>query len=141
MVPTLLNKPYDAFADEGADEEVVVETKSKKQQQSNHIHIRIQQRNGRKTITTLQGVPTEYDLKKLLKAFKKEFACNGAIIEDEDLGKGSSPSLPASPRVGAELTKVVRGTVIQLQGDQRTKIQEMLIEEGIEKDTIKMHGF
>lgn len=30
---TLLNKPYDAFADEGADEEVVVETKSKKQQQ------------------------------------------------------------------------------------------------------------
>ncbi|KAJ8296725.1 Rab proteins geranylgeranyltransferase component A [Rhodotorula toruloides] len=115
---TLLNKPYDAFADEGADEEVVVETKSKKQQQSNHIHIRIQQRNGRKTITTLQGVPTEYDLKKLLKAFKKEFACNGAIIEDEDLGK-----------------------VIQLQGDQRTKIQEMLIEEGIEKETIKMHGF
>ncbi|GEM06580.1 rab escort protein [Rhodotorula toruloides] len=118
MSSTLLNKPYDAFADEGADEEVVVETKSKKQQQSNHIHIRIQQRNGRKTITTLQGVPTEYDLKKLLKAFKKEFACNGAIIEDEDLGK-----------------------VIQLQGDQRTKIQEMLIEEGIEKDTIKMHGF
>uniref|UniRef100_A0A0K3CI25 FGENESH: predicted gene_9.496 protein n=1 Tax=Rhodotorula toruloides TaxID=5286 RepID=A0A0K3CI25_RHOTO len=139
---TLLNKPYDAFADEGADEEVVVETKSKKQQQSNHIHIRIQQRNGRKTITTLQGVPTEYDLKKLLKAFKsaphhpsllqvlaglierllggvtEEFACNGAIIEDEDLGK-----------------------VIQLQGDQRTKIQEMLIEEGIEKETIKMHGF
>ncbi|GAA6046457.1 hypothetical protein NBRC10513_001402 [Rhodotorula toruloides] len=118
MSSTLLNKPYDAFADEGADEEVVVETKSKKQQQSNHIHIRIQQRNGRKTITTLQGVPTEYDLKKLLKAFKKEFACNGAIIEDEDLGK-----------------------VIQLQGDQRTKIQEMLIEEGIEKETIKMHGF
>jgi hypothetical protein len=34
------------------------------------IHIRIQQRNGRKTITTLSGVPTEYDPKKLLKAFK-----------------------------------------------------------------------
>jgi hypothetical protein len=37
---------------------------------ADHIHIRIQQRNGRKTITTLQGVPTEYDPKKLLKAFK-----------------------------------------------------------------------
>lgn len=39
---------------------------------ANHIHIRIQQRNGRKTITTLQGVPKEYDQKKLLKAFKSE---------------------------------------------------------------------
>lgn len=39
---------------------------------ANHIHIRIQQRNGRKTITTLQGVPKEYDPKKLLKAFKSE---------------------------------------------------------------------
>ncbi|GAA5851561.1 hypothetical protein JCM9279_006897 [Rhodotorula babjevae] len=113
---TLLNKPYDAFADEGAEDEVEVEVKAKPQ--TNHIHIRIQQRNGRKTITTLQGVPAEYDPKKLLKAFKKEFACNGSIVEHEEMGK-----------------------VIQLQGDQRQKIMEILIEEGIEKDTIKMHGF
>ena len=56
----------------------------------NYLHIRIQQRNGRKTLTTLQGLPkgelavgfvvmqflslvTEYDPKKLLKAFKKVF--------------------------------------------------------------------
>ncbi|TNY21726.1 translation initiation factor SUI1 [Rhodotorula diobovata] len=113
---TLLNKPYDAFADEGAEDEVAVEVKAKPQ--TNHIHIRIQQRNGRKTITTLQGVPPEYDPKKLLKAFKKEFACNGSIVEHEEMGK-----------------------VIQLQGDQRQKIMEILVEEGIEKDTIKMHGF
>lgn len=108
-----------------------------------YIHIRIQQRNGRKTITTLQGVPTEYDPKKLLKAFKsefafslsshffprptpllraqgkesradfcrtraEEFACNGSLVEDEEMGQ-----------------------VIQLQGDQRTKILGMLVEEGI----------
>ena len=30
---------------------------------------------------------TEYDLKKLLKAFKKEFACNGTIVDDEELGQ------------------------------------------------------
>ena len=55
-----------------------------------YIHIRIQQRNGRKTLTTLQGLPKgessfcpglidcrcscsseEYDAKKILKAFKK----------------------------------------------------------------------
>ena len=35
------------------------------------VHIRIQQRNGRKTLTTCQGIPEEFDLKKILKAFKK----------------------------------------------------------------------
>ncbi|TIA86651.1 hypothetical protein E3P99_03614 [Wallemia hederae] len=85
--------------------------------QQNYIHIRIQQRNGRKTLTTLQGIPKEYDLKKILKAFKKEFACNGTIVDDEELGQ-----------------------VIQLQGDQRFKIQEFLISEGVPKATIKMHG-
>ena len=42
-----------------------------------YIHIRIQQRNGRKT----QGIADDYDKKKLVKAFKKEFACNGTVIE------------------------------------------------------------
>ena len=46
---------------------------------------------------------TEYDPKKLLKAFKKEFACNGTLVEDEELGQ-----------------------VIQLQGDQRQKISMFL---------------
>lgn len=71
---TLLNKPYDAFADEGADDDAAQQeaaAKSKAQTQADHIHIRIQQRNGRKTITTLQGVPKAFDIKKLLKAFKK----------------------------------------------------------------------
>jgi len=103
----------DPFADEGqqlSNEEVGT--------QQNYIHIRIQQRNGRKTLTTLQGLPKEYDSRKLLKAFKKEFACNGTLVEDEEAGK-----------------------VIQLQGDQRVKIQNFLTEEGIPKNTIKLHGF
>jgi translation initiation factor 1 len=34
------------------------------------------------------------------------------------------------------------GEVIQLQGDQRQKIQQFLIESGIaSKDKIKVHGF
>uniref|UniRef100_A0A668UJE2 SUI1 domain-containing protein n=1 Tax=Oreochromis aureus TaxID=47969 RepID=A0A668UJE2_OREAU len=36
-----------------------------------YIHIRIQQRNGRKTLTTVQGISADYDKKKLVKAFKK----------------------------------------------------------------------
>jgi translation initiation factor 1 len=131
--------------------------------QQNYIHIRIQQRNGRKTLTTLQGLPkgecfisfcicvdrhpdptlprTEYDSKKLLKAFKKvafdflfdpsitvssltpvslnqEFACNGTLVDDEEMGQ-----------------------VIQLQGDQRLKISNFLTENGIPKTNIKLHGF
>lgn len=34
-------------------------------------HIRIQQRTGRKTITTVQGVAPEYDLKKIVRYLKK----------------------------------------------------------------------
>ncbi|XP_016402522.1 eukaryotic translation initiation factor 1b-like, partial [Sinocyclocheilus rhinocerous] len=45
-----------------------------------YIHIRIQQRNGRKTLTTVQGIADDYDKKKLVKAFKKKFACNGTVI-------------------------------------------------------------
>ncbi|KAF8508032.1 eukaryotic translation initiation factor SUI1, partial [Hysterangium stoloniferum] len=84
----------------------------------NYTHIRIQQRNGRKTLTTLQGFPKDYDPKMLLRAFKKQFACNGTLVDDEELGQ-----------------------VIQLQGDQRLKISTFLTEDGIPKSTIKLHGF
>ncbi|KAJ3503969.1 hypothetical protein NLJ89_g8190 [Agrocybe chaxingu] len=105
---------YDPFADEGdplGDNADVGST-------ADYIHIRIQQRNGRKTLTTLQGLPKQYDPKKLLKAFKKEFACNGTLVDDEKMGQ-----------------------VIQLQGDQRAKISSFLVENGLEKSTIKVHGF
>lgn len=81
--------------------------------------IRIQQRNGRKTLTTIQGLPKNFDQKRMLKIFKKDFACNGTLVEDEELG-----------------------SVIQLQGDQRTKVSTLLTTEGgIDKKQIKIHGF
>lgn len=83
------------------------------------IDIRIQQRNGRKTLTTVQGLPSDLDLKKILKVFKKEFACNGTIVADEEMGN-----------------------ILQLQGDQRTKVQQFLVSTvEINKSTIKVHGF
>jgi translation initiation factor 1 len=53
---------YDPFADTGDKDELKI---------AGYIHIRIQQRNGRKTISTVQGLPSEIDQKRLLKAFKK----------------------------------------------------------------------
>uniref|UniRef100_A0A4W5MZL5 Eukaryotic translation initiation factor 1 n=1 Tax=Hucho hucho TaxID=62062 RepID=A0A4W5MZL5_9TELE len=37
-----------------------------------YIHIRIQQCNGRKTLTTVQGIATDYDKKKKLIGLAKE---------------------------------------------------------------------
>ncbi|XP_057619687.1 eukaryotic translation initiation factor 1-like [Chionomys nivalis] len=84
-----------------------------------YIHIRIQQRNGRKTLTTVQGIADDYDKKKLVKVFKKKFACNGTVIEHPE-----------------------HGEVIQLQGDQCKNICEFLIKIGLAKDNqLKVHGF
>jgi len=82
----------------------------------------ITERNGRKTLTTVQGLPKKFDQKKILKVIKKKFACNGTIVNDTEMGE-----------------------VIQLQGDQRKDVQEFLVDkkEGLELDakTIKVHGF
>jgi hypothetical protein len=48
----------------------------------------------------------------------QEFACNGTLVDDPEMGE-----------------------VIQLQGDQRAKISSFLIENGIDKATVKVHGF
>jgi len=102
---------FDPFADTGDD--------STSGSGGNYVHIRIQQRNGRKTLTTVQGVPAEYDQKRILKALKKDFACNGTVVKSEELGE-----------------------VIQLQGDQRNKVFEFLSKTlGMKPNTIKVHGF
>ena len=36
-----------------------------------YVHVRVQQRNGRKCLTTVQGLPDAFDLKKIIKALKK----------------------------------------------------------------------
>lgn len=90
--------------------------------QQNYIHIRIQQRNGRKTLTTVQGLPKKFDQKKILKVIKKKFACNGTVVADSEMGE-----------------------VIQLQGDQRKDVQDFLTDKkeglGLDGKTIKVHGF
>jgi len=84
-----------------------------------YIHVRIQQRSGRKTLTTVQGIPHQYDLKKIVRACKKEFACNGTVVEHPEYGE-----------------------VIQLQGDQRNNIGTLLKKFNLAKEEhIKVHGF
>ncbi|KAJ2460110.1 Eukaryotic translation initiation factor eIF-1 [Coemansia sp. RSA 2337] len=95
------------------------DTNEKSSIQDNIVHVRVQQRNGRKTITTIQGLATEFDHKKILKFMKKTYACNGTVVNDEE-----------------------HGEIIQLQGDQRTMASTFLIEQKIaKKPNVKVHGF
>lgn len=88
----------------------------------NKYHIRVQQRNGRKCITTLDGLEEDLDLKRICRAMRNKFSCNGNVSKKED---------------GME--------IIQLQGDQRENIKQWLLEQEIilknEADRIVIHGF
>jgi len=88
-----------------------------------NIHIRLQQRNGKKTLTLVEGLSPELDLKALVRSFKKGFHTNGAILQpDPDEKK----------------------YVIQLNGDMREKVKNSLVENNIWQEgdpPIKIHGF
>ncbi|CAE8595042.1 unnamed protein product [Polarella glacialis] len=97
---------------------------------SNKVHIRMQQRNGRKSWTTVAGFPESVrlpktgtvlavDFDKILRALKKTFKTNGVLIKDAE-----------------------HGSVIQLQGDIRKEVAEFLIEVTaiITKDKVMVHG-
>jgi translation initiation factor 1 len=106
----------DPFKDFDFKTEIAAVTKNK-------YHIRVQQRNGRKCITTLDGLEEDLDLKRICKAMREAFSCNGNVIMKEDEETG----------------------VIQLQGDQRENIKQWLLDMEIilknEVDRIVVHGF
>lgn len=88
----------------------------------NRYHIRIQQRNGKKAITTLAGLEEDLDTKRICKYMRKAFNCNGNVKKgefDED--------------------------IIQLQGDQRENIKQWLLDQEIveKQDSLRIivHGF
>ena len=37
-------------------------------------------------MTTIEGIPSKFDMKKILKVIKKQFACNGTIVNDDKAG-------------------------------------------------------
>ena len=89
-----------------------------KEEDTQYVHLRIQQRNARQKITTVEGIPDKYDLRRILKVCKKTFACNGNIVNDPDYGE-----------------------IIQLQGDQRDNVFKFLCAVGLVPEThIKIHG-
>uniref|UniRef100_A0A0E0DJ71 Protein translation factor SUI1 homolog n=1 Tax=Oryza meridionalis TaxID=40149 RepID=A0A0E0DJ71_9ORYZ len=103
---------FDAFADAQGEDAAAAAG-------DYYVHVRVQQRNGRKTLTTVQGIGGEYNYAKVLRDLKRELCCNGTVVEDKELGK-----------------------IIQLQGDHRNSVSDFLAKAGmVHKDNIKVHGF
>ena len=71
-------------------------------------------------VAHLQGLDDDLDLKRILKAIKKRYNCNGNIKKVKDFGE-----------------------IIQVQGDQRGNIKEFLLGEEIyaSEDRLVLHGF
>jgi translation initiation factor 1 (eIF-1/SUI1) len=87
-----------------------------------------------RTHTTQQGIDPTVDYKKVLKAFKKDFCCNGTVVEDPEQARslGLGVAQRSHIREGfsfIQLTRVAcaQGHVIQLQGDQRKNVSTFLI--------------
>ena len=109
---------FDGFAIKDAEGEGEGEEAEGKVKGADLVHIRVQQRNGRKCITTVQGLDAALDLKKILKAIKKAECCNGTVVEDEEMGQ-----------------------VLQFQGDQRDAVGKFLTEnEIVDASKVKKHG-
>lgn len=82
------------------------------------VHIRIQARNRKKNILTIQGLDDDLDLKKICRHLRKNLQCNGAIVANEE-----------------------HGNIIQLQGDHRNSVKAFLIESEIcNTDQVIVHG-
>ena len=85
------------------------------------IHIRLQSRSGKKTLTFVEGLAEDLDLKKIIKCLKRTLNVNGAVIKDKQDKE-----------------------VLQLTGDQRENVREFFIKYKIWEEPdpkIIVHGF
>ncbi|AYU79207.1 putative translation factor sui1 [Leishmania major strain Friedlin] len=70
------------------------------------VHIRVQQRKGKKFVTTVQGLNQKLNFRRINREFQRRWGCNGTVISTPDAG-----------------------TVIQLQGNWSENIKQFLLDE------------
>ncbi|OEL22720.1 Protein translation factor SUI1-like protein 2 [Dichanthelium oligosanthes] len=114
-VGELLLTSFDPFADaeRGDDEDGGAPAAPK----DDMIHLRTQQLNGRKSLTTVQWLSAAYNYAKILRDVKRELCYSGIVVEDEDLGN-----------------------VVQLQGDHRKAVTAFFVKACIVTKDVKIHG-
>lgn len=83
------------------------------------VQIMIEKRCAKKSLTIVQGLSGDHDLKNIVKMAKKKFACNGTVKEH-----------------------FVYGVIIELQGVQRAEICKLLIQQRlVVREQLKVHDF
>lgn len=94
--------------------------KSKGSGKPTKIHLRIQNRTGKKCLTYIQGLPESVDLKQLCQTIRRKFNCNCTEIDHPKIGK-----------------------CVQMSGDFRKELCEYFVTTGVVESTknIKIHGF
>lgn len=92
-----------------------VDAGESKTESKHKIHIRQQQRTGRKCITLIEGLSSDLDVQHVLRDMRKQFQVNGTLLP---------------------------GGVLQLQGDVRHKAKEFLLKHGVvsSAESILVHG-
>jgi translation initiation factor 1 len=93
------------------------------------IHVRIQQRNGRKCITTVQGLDDDLDLRRIMRHMKKHCAWRQRrACPRSAAGSHPHPSRASAVNTNGSITvDDEMGEIIQLQGDQRDNVREWLL--------------
>ena len=87
---------------------------------SGKIHIRLFQRNKKQSGTTVEGLSSDLDLKKIVAVIKKDLHCGGHVATNKKNGE----------------------KVLQFTGDQRAEDKQFLVEEQLAvEDAIVIHGY
>lgn len=90
-------------------EELLVVNQQKRAEQEalagQKVHIRVQQRSGKKFVTTIQGLNPKLNFRRINREFQRRWGCNGTVLETKDAG-----------------------TVIQLQGNFAERVKDFIVD-------------
>lgn len=82
------------------------------------VHIRVQQRKGKKFVTTVQGLNQRLNFRRINREFQRRWGCNGTVIVTLDAG-----------------------TVIQLQGNWSANIKQFILDEHMaNENNLEIHS-
>lgn len=95
-------------------------TKDLNKQFKSKIHLRVQKRNARQSITSIEGLDHyQVELKKFLGYLRKTLCCNGSLKKNTE-----------------------KGNIIIVQGDHRDEISKLLKKKyEVRVENIVIHGF
>lgn len=86
--------------------------------QAKKVHIRVQQRSRKKNVTTIQGLDSRLNFRRICRAMQHLWGCNGTVLVSDHAG-----------------------TVIQLQGNWSEKIKEWLLNENmVTEENLEIHS-